>query len=202
MEKLTKRQQVIFDFIKNEIKTKGVPPSIREIGDAAGLSSTSSVHLNLQNLEKKGFISRSKSKTRHIEILEKNFYTFEDEITKVPVIKKFIPEKTLFEEENIEEYFPVPNKYLKNNETFIFKIKNDSMIGAGIFKGDFVIVNKQSFAENNDIIIALTSNIAVCKRFFIENGHVKLQSENNTVKPMILNDVTILGKVIGLFRSF
>jgi len=202
MEKLTHRQQIIFDFIKSEIKTKGIPPSIREIGEVAGLSSTSSVHLNLQNLEKKGYISRSKAKTRHIEVLETNFYKPEKEIAQVPIVGEVTAGEPILADENIEGYFPIPVNYLKNNETFMLKIKGDSMIGAGIFNKDLVIVNKQSFAENGDIVIALIEDTATCKRFFIDDGHVRLQPENDAFEPIILNDVSILGKVIGLFRSF
>ncbi len=202
MEKLTQRQQIIFDFIKSEIKTKGIPPSIREIGEVAGLSSTSSVHLNLQNLEKKGYISRSKAKTRHIEILETNFYTPEREVAQIPIIGEVTAGEPILAEENIEGYFPIPISYLKNNETFILKIKGDSMIGAGIFNKDLVVINKQSFAENGDIVIALIEDTATCKRFFIDDGKVRLQPENDAYEPIILNDVSILGKVIGLFRSF
>ncbi len=203
MEKLTKRQQIIFDFIKQEIKTKGIPPSIREIGDVAGLSSTSSVHLNLKNLEKKGYISRSKAKTRHIEVLESNFYTPEKEIAQVPIIGEVTAGEPILAESHIEGHFPIPVEYLKNNETYMLKIKGDSMIGAGIFDKDLVIVNKQSFATNGDIVIALVEgDTATCKRFFIEDDHVRLQPENDAFEPIILNDVTILGKVIGLFRTF
>ena len=202
MEKLTKRQQIIFDFIKQEIKTKGIPPSIREIGEVAGLSSTSSVHLNLKNLEKKGYISRSKAKTRHIEVLETNFYTPEKEIEQVPIIGEVTAGEPILAESNIEGHFPVPVEYLKNNETFMLRIKGESMIGAGIFNKDLVIVNKQSFAANGDIVIALIDDSATCKRFFVEDGHVRLQPENDAFAPIILNDVSILGKVIGLFRSF
>ncbi len=202
MEKLTHRQQIIFDFIKNEIKTKGIPPSIREIGEVAGLSSTSSVHLNLQNLEKKGYISRSKAKTRHIEVLETNFYKPEKEIAQVPIVGEVTAGEPILADENIEGYFPVPVNYLKNNETFMLRIKGDSMIGAGIFNKDLVIVNKQSFAENGDIVIALIEDTATCKRFFIDDGRVRLQPENDAFEPIILNDISILGKVIGLFRSF
>lgn len=202
MEKLTKRQQIIFDFIKQEIKTKGIPPSIREIGEVAGLSSTSSVHLNLKNLEKKGYISRSKAKTRHIEVLETNFYTPEKEIAQVPIIGEVTAGEPILAESNIEGYFPVPVEYLKNNETFMLRIKGDSMIGAGIFNKDLVIINKQSFAANGDIVIALIEDTATCKRFFVEDGYVRLQPENDAFEPIILNDVYILGKVIGLFRSF
>ncbi len=202
MEKLTKRQQIIFDFIKKEIRTKGIPPSIREIGEVAGLSSTSSVHLNLQNLEKKGYISRSKAKTRHIEVLESNFYSSDNEVSRVPILGEVTAGEPIIASENIEGYFPIPVNYLKNNETFMLRIKGDSMIGAGIFNKDLVIVNKQSFAENGDIVIALIEDSATCKRFFIEDGHVRLQPENKDFEPIILNDVSILGKVIGLFRSF
>ena len=134
--------------------------------------------------------------------METNFYTPEREVAQIPIIGEVTAGEPILAEENIEGYFPIPISYLKNNETFILKIKGDSMIGAGIFNKDLVVINKQSFAENGDIVIALIEDTATCKRFFIDDGKVRLQPENDAYEPIILNDVSILGKVIGLFRSF
>lgn len=202
MEELTKRQQAILDFIKKEIKTKSIPPSVREIGKASGLSSTSSVHAELRNLEQKGYIVRSKAKTRHIEVLEDNFYSSSNEYVQIPIIGEVTAGEPILASENIENYFPIPINYLKNADAFMLKIKGDSMIDAGIFHGDLVLVSKNTDTYNGDIVIALIDDCATCKRFFKENGHIRLQPENNNYKPIILDDVVILGKVIGLFRSF
>lgn len=207
MENLTEKQQQIFDFIKKEIKTKGIPPSIREICKATNLSSTSSVHLHLETLEKKGYINRSHSKTRHIEILEEGFYTNNaaaeyENFTNVPIVGTVAAGIPVLAEENIEGFFTVPTNYLKNSKAFMLKIKGNSMINAGIFDGDLVLVNQQPSAENNEIVIALIDDSATCKRFFKEDNQIRLQPENDAFKPIIVNeDITILGKVIGLFRS-
>lgn len=202
MEKLTQKQKTILEFIKKEIKTKGIPPSIREIGSATGLSSTSSVHLHLETLERKGYISRSSSKTRHIEILEEDFYSNENSnYYNVPIVGTVSAGMPILASENIEGYFPIPLTYLKNNSAFMLKISGDSMINAGILNDDLVLVNKQSYAENNDIVIALIDNSATCKRFFKETDHIRLQPENDNYEPIILDEVMILGKVTGLFRN-
>lgn len=202
MEKLTQRQQSILDYIKKEIKTKGIPPSVREICEAIGLSSTSSVHLHLQTLEKKGYIARSQSKTRHIEILEENFYEANEEIVKIPILGEVAAGTPIFAEENIEGFFPLPASSLKRDETFMLRIKGNSMINAGIFNKDLVIVNKQATANNGEIVIALVDDSATCKRFFKEDGYIRLQPENDAYEPIILTNVVILGKVTGLFREF
>ena len=200
MQPLTEKQQVILNYIKTQVKSSGMVPSIREICEACGISSTSSVHLQLENLEKKGYIRRKPSKNRNIEILEKNFYN--DELVDVPVVGKVSAGVPTFATEYIESYFPIPITYLKNNDAFMLKISGDSMINAGIYDGDLVLVNKQSTANNRDIVIALIDDETTCKRFFIEDDTIILKPENDLYEPIKCKDVVILGKVIGIFRSF
>lgn len=203
MEPLTEKQQFILDFIKSQVKSNGVVPSIREICQASGLSSTSSVHLHLENLEKKGYIRRKQAKTRNIEILEKNFYNnIYNDLVNVPILGNVSAGVPTFATESIDSYFPMSSNYVKNKDTFMLKVFGDSMINAGIYDGDLVLVNKQYTANNNDIVIALIDNETTCKRFFIEDDTIVLKPENELFKPIKSNDVTILGKVIGLFRSF
>lgn len=204
MKNLTEKQQLILDFIKSEVKTKGVVPSIREICTAFGLSSTSSVHVHLESLEKKGYIRRKEAKPRNIEILENNFYnnTNFSEIVNVPIVGKVSAGSPAFAEENIEDFFPLPVNYLKNNDAFMLKIDGNSMIGAGINNKDLVLVNKQNYAENGDIVVALLEDETTCKRFFKKDDKIILKPENDEYNEIITKDVIILGKVIGLFRTF
>ena len=201
MEPLTEKQQLILNYIKSQVKLNGVVPSIREICQASGLSSTSSVHLHLETLEKKGYIRRKQSKTRNIEILEKNFYKNSyDELVNVPILGNVSAGIPTFATESIESYFPISVSYLKNNDAFMLKVFGDSMINAGIYDGDLVLVNKQSTANNRDI--ALIDDETTCKRFFIEDNTIVLKPENSLYEPIKSNNIIILGKVIGLFRSF
>lgn len=204
MEKLTEKQKQVYEFIKSEIKTKGIPPSIREICKATGLASTSSVHLHLETLERKGYINRSHSKTRHIEVLEDNFYSNNlcSEYASVPIIGTVAAGLPILAQENIDGYFPVPVGYLKNSNCFMLKISGDSMVKAGIYNNDMVLVNQQATAEDNEIVIALLDQSATCKRFFKEKDFIRLQPENDAYTPILVKDVQILGKVIGLFRTF
>lgn len=204
MEKLTEKQQLILNFIKSEVKKKGVVPSIREICTEFGLSSTSSVHSHLESLEKKGYIKRKESKTRNIKILEDNFYNNSNfpEMCSIPIVGKVSAGYPVFAEENIEDYFPIPISYLKNNDAFMLKISGNSMIGAGINNKDLVLVNKQNYAENGDIVVALIDDEATCKRFFKEDDKIILKPENDAYDKIISNEIKILGKVIGLFRTF
>ncbi len=203
MEPLTEKQQLILNYIKSQVKLNGVVPSIREICQASGLSSTSSVHLHLETLEKKGYIRRKQSKTRNIEILEKNFYKNSyDELVNVPILGNVSAGIPTFATESIESYFPISVSYLKNNDAFMLKVFGDSMINAGIYDGDLVLVNKQSTANNRDIVIALIDDETTCKRFFIEDNTIVLKPENSLYEPIKSNNIIILGKVIGLFRSF
>ncbi len=203
MEPLTEKQQLILNYIKSQVKLNGVVPSIREICQASGLSSTSSVHLHLETLEKKGYIRRKQAKTRNIEILEKNFYKNSyDELVNVPILGNVSAGIPTFATESIESYFPISVSYLKNNDAFMLKVFGDSMINAGIYDGDLVLVNKQSTANNRDIVIALIDDETTCKRFFIEDNTIVLKPENSLYEPIKSNNIIILGKVIGLFRSF
>lgn len=210
MEELTKSQQKIYDFIKQEIRKTGMPPSIREIMSATEFHSTSSVHLHLNSLERKGYIERPKAKNRCIRVLEEGFYNSleEDdtdsnipEFDSIPIIGTVAAGTPILASENIEGYFPVPVSYLTNNKTFMLRVRGNSMIDAGIFNNDLVLVNQQPTAENNDIVIALLDDSATCKRFFKEEGHIRLQPENDDYEPIIVRSVQILGKVIGLFRT-
>lgn len=206
MSKLSKRQQLILDFIKKEVREKGYPPSVREIGQAVGLASSSTVHGHLSRLEKKGYIRRDPTKPRAIEILDEDVKPGQHPeavpTTYVPVIGKVTAGSPITAVENIEEYFPLPDKYVtKGDEIFMLLVEGDSMIEAGILDKDYVIVRKQNYANNGDIVVALTEeNEATVKRFFKEKDHIRLQPENQALSPIILKEVTILGKVIGLFR--
>ncbi|SDJ00182.1 transcriptional repressor LexA [Salimicrobium halophilum] len=205
MTNLSKRQQEILDFIKQEVVDKGYPPSVREIGKYVGLASSSTVHGHLARLEKKGFIRRDPTKPRAIEVieLEKESSIPKSEATFAPVIGKVTAGTPITAVENIEEYLPVPDTISSTEEdTFILVVQGQSMIEAGILDGDKVIVRKQNTAQNGDIVVGMTDEgEATVKRFFKEADHVRLQPENVTMEPILLDDVTILGKVVGLFRS-
>lgn len=206
MSNLSKRQQLILDFIKKEVREKGYPPSVREIGQAVGLASSSTVHGHLSRLEKKGYIRRDPTKPRAIEILDENVKPGHQPepvpTTYVPVIGKVTAGSPITAVENIEEYFPLPEKFVaKGDEVFMLIVEGDSMIEAGIHDKDYVIVRKQNYATNGDIVVALTEdNEATVKRFYKEKDHIRLQPENQALSPIILKQVTILGKVIGVFR--
>lgn len=209
MEELTKSQQKVYDFIKQEIRRTGMPPSIREIMSATEFHSTSSVHLHLNSLERKGYIERPKAKNRCIRVLEDGFYnSLEEEeadnvpeFSTIPIVGTVAAGTPILASENIEGYFPVPVNYLTNNTTFMLRVRGNSMVDAGIFNNDLVLVNQQQTAENNDIVIALLDDSATCKRYFKEKDHIRLQPENDAYEPIIVRSVQILGKVIGLFRS-
>ncbi|MBS4207480.1 transcriptional repressor LexA [Bacillus sp. FJAT-50079] len=204
MMKLSKRQQDIMDFIKDEVKTKGYPPSVREIGEAVGLASSSTVHGHLARLESKGFIRRDPTKPRAIEILQIE----EDNIPRqktinVPLVGKVTAGLPISAIENIEEYFPLPEHLASSDEqVFMLEIVGESMIEAGILNGDYVIVRQQQTANNGDIVVAMTEDDeATVKRFFKEKDYFRLQPENSTMEPIIVRDVSILGKVVGLYRQ-
>ena len=200
-EPLTAKQEQIFDFIKEEISTKGYPPSVREICDAVNLSSTSSVHAHLKTLEKKGYIKSVSSKNRAIEILDDEFNALmRREITNVPLIGKVAAGSPILATENVVDYIPFPVDQLPNKETFMLTVKGDSMINMGIFDGDNLLVQKQNTARNGDVIVALVEDSATVKRFYKEDGHIRLQPENDNMDPIIVKDCSILGKVIGLIR--
>ncbi|MCH6266200.1 MULTISPECIES: transcriptional repressor LexA [Neobacillus] len=205
MVKVSKRQQDILDFIKGEVKTKGYPPSVREIGEAVGLASSSTVHGHLARLESKGLIRRDPTKPRAIEILEADeaAHIPRNHVVNVPVVGKVTAGLPITAIENVEEYFPLPERLAPSSENvFMLEIMGESMIEAGILDGDYVIVKQQPSANNGDIVVAMTEeDEATCKRFFKEKDYIRLQPENSTMDPIILNNVTILGKVIGVYRQ-
>ena len=198
--KITDKQKEILEYIKEMILKKGYPPAVREICEAVHLKSTSSVHSHLESLEKNGYIRRDPTKPRTIEILDDDFALTRREVVNVPVIGTVAAGTPILAEQNIEDYLPIPAEILPNKEVFMLKVKGNSMIEAGIYSGDKVIVAKQPDAENGDKVVALVDDSATVKTFYKENGHFRLQPENSTMDPIILDHVEILGKVIGLFR--
>lgn len=198
---LTKRQQQILDCIKQSVREKGYPPSVREIGSAVGLSSSATVHSHLATLESKGLIRRDPTKPRAIEILDQSFQAAADAVP-VPVLGRVTAGVPILAVENIEDYFPLPRQVIREQEVFILHVSGDSMIEAGILDGDDVIVRKQANAQNGDIVVALLGDEATVKTFYREKDHVRLQPENPTLSPILTKNVTILGKVIGLYRLF
>lgn len=203
MAKLSKRQQAILDFIKHEVKTKGYPPSVREIGQAVGLASSSTVHGHLARLESKGLIRRDPTKPRAIEILDHDEEIPAQNVVNVPIVGKVTAGIPITAVENIEEYFPLPEHLVPSDESvYMLEIEGDSMVDTGILNGDYVIVRSQQTASNGDIVVAMTDeNEATVKRFFKEKDYFRLQPENQTMEPIILKNVTILGVVIGLYRQ-
>lgn len=198
--KISAKQQEILQYIKDTILKKGYPPAVREIGEAVHLKSTSSVHSHLETLEQNGYIRRDPTKPRTIEILDDCFNLTRRELVNIPLIGSVAAGQPILAQENIENYFPVPSDLLPNQEAFMLRVKGESMINAGIFNGDQIIVAQQDTAENGDIIVALMDDSATVKRFYREGDHVRLQPENDTMDPIITTDVQILGKVIGLVR--
>lgn len=199
--KITTKQQQILDYIKNEILNKGYPPSVRDICEAVKLKSTSSVHSHLETLEKNGYIRRDPTKPRAIEIIDDTFNLTRREVVNVPLIGTVAAGQPLLAVENVESYFPIPAEYLPNKQTFMLKIKGDSMINAGILNGDDVIVAEQNSAHDGEIIVALIDDSATVKTYYREDGYIRLQPENDTMDPIIVDgDLKILGKVIGVMR--
>jgi repressor LexA len=205
VSKMSNRQNAILEFIKNEVREKGYPPSVREIGEAVGLASSSTVHGHLDRLEKKGLIRRDPTKPRAIEILDDDeiSYAFTSSVRQIPLVGKVTAGVPITAVENIEEYFPLPIHMVGDQPVFMLSVMGDSMIEAGIHNGDYVIVRQQQTATNGDIVVAMTEeNEATVKTFYKERDHIRLQPENATMEPIRLVNVSILGKVIGLIRSF
>ena len=200
--KISKKQQEILDYIKSEILNKGYPPAVREICEAVNLRSTSSVHAHLETLEKNGYIRRDPTKPRAIEIIDDSFNLTRRELVNVPIIGSVAAGQPLLAVESVESYFPIPSEYMPNEETFMLNVKGDSMINIGIYNGDKVLVQKQSTANNGDVVVALVEDSATVKTFYKEDGHYRLQPENDYMDPIIVEKVEILGKVIGLFRMY
>lgn len=204
LTKISKRQEAILAFIKEEVRTKGYPPSVREIGEAVGLASSSTVHGHLARLESKGLIRRDPTKPRAIEILEQGDPTIPKQgVIHVPLIGKVTAGLPISAIEDIQEYFPLPDTYGSSvDELFMLEIMGESMIEAGILNGDYVIVKKCSAASNGEIVVAMTEDDeATVKRFYKEKSYYRLQPENSSMEPILVNQVTILGKVVGLYRN-
>lgn len=200
---LSGRQKEVFEYVKKWIREKGYPPSVREICEGIGLSSTSTVHAHLNQLENKGLIRRRESKNRCIEILEPNFYSGTRELIYMPIVGKVAAGEPIFAEENIEDTFPLPLEYFNTNDTyFMLRVQGDSMIEAGINNKDLIVVRKQAIARNGDIVVALVDDSATVKTFYKEKNRYRLQPENKYYEPIIVDEVTILGVVAGLFRTY
>ena len=213
--RITPKQQEILDFMKARILEKGYPPSVREIGEAVSLKSTSSVHAHLETLEKNGYIRRDPAKPRAIEIMDTAFNTtmkesyfntdsteseYTRELVNVPMVGTVAAGEPLLAVENVTDYFPVPVDMLPNAETFMLRVKGDSMINMGIYEGDQLIVERRNTASNGEVIVALVDDSATVKRFYKENGHYRLQPENDDMDPIIVDHCEVIGKVIGLIR--
>ena len=200
--KISEKQREILEYIKQEILQRGYPPAVREICEAVNLKSTSSVHSHLETLEKNGYIRRDPTKPRAIEILDDDFNLTRREVVNVPVIGQVAAGEPILAEQNIRDYFPIPVEYMPNAETFMLKVKGESMINAGIMSGDTVLVQKQSDARNGDMVVALVEDSATVKTFYKEDGYYRLQPENDSMEPIIVDQCEILGKVFGVFRFF
>ena len=198
--RITKKQEEILEYIKSQILVRGFPPSVREICDAVGLKSTSSVHSHLETLEKNGYIRRDPTKPRAIEILDENFNLTRREMVQVPILGRVAAGEPLLAQANIEDYVPLPVERMPNNEVFMLEVRGESMINAGILSGDYVVVEKKNTASNGDMVVALVDDGATVKTFYREEGVIRLQPENDNMEPFILKDVEILGKVIAVMR--
>ncbi len=200
--KITDKQLEILEYIKEEILKRGYPPAVREICEAVHLKSTSSVHSHLETLEKNGYIKRDPTKPRAIEICDDSFQMVRTEMVSIPVVGTVAAGQPILAQENIESYFPVPAEVVPSGESFVLKVKGDSMINAGIFSGDQIFVQSCNTAKNGDMVVALIDDSATVKTFYKENGHIRLQPENDDMDPIIVDNCQILGKVYGIFRLY
>lgn len=200
--KISDKQREILEYIKSEILNKGYPPAVRDICEAVHLKSTSSVHSHLETLEKNGYIRRDPTKPRAIEIIDDNFNLVRREVVNVPLIGRVAAGEPLLAVENIESYFPIPADMMPNVETFMLKVKGESMVNVGIFDGDSILVQCQNTAQNGDMVVALVDDSATVKTFYKEDGYYRLQPENDNMDPIIVQECSILGKVFGVFRVF
>lgn len=200
--KISKKQQEILEYIKEQILQRGFPPAVREICEAVNLKSTSSVHSHLETLEKNGYIRRDPTKPRAIEILDDDFALVRREMVNVPIIGQVAAGQPILAQENIEDYFPIPVERMPNKQTFILKVKGESMINAGILDGDYVLVQEENTAVNGEMVVAMIDDGATVKTFYREEGVIRLQPENDYMDPIIAENVVILGKVIGVMRFF
>lgn len=197
---LNSRQMAILDFIKKEIRAKGYPPSVREIGEAVGLSSSSTVHGHLAQLEAKGYLRRDATKPRAIEVLDGSENVIKKEMINVPIVGRVTAGQPILAVENIEDTFPLPLDFVRNDDVFILTVSGDSMIEAGILDGDYILVRQQKTARNGEIVVALMDDEATVKTFYKESDHIRLQPENPRLEPILVKAVEVLGKVIGVFR--
>jgi repressor LexA len=200
--KITKKQSEILEYIKSQILNKGYPPSVRDICEAVDLKSTSSVHSHLETLEKNGYIRRDPTKPRAIEIIDDNFNLVRREVVNVPIIGRVAAGQPILAVENVESYFPVPMEFMPNEQCFMLKVQGDSMINAGIFDGDTILVEQRQTARNGDMVVALVDDSATVKTFYQEADHIRLQPENDSMEPIIVPSCQILGKVFGVIRFF
>ena len=200
--KITKKQEEILEYIKEQTLAKGYPPAVREICEAVNLKSTSSVHAHLSTLEKNGYIRRDPTKPRAIEICDDSFQMVRTEVVSLPVVGRVAAGTPILAEENIESYYPVPAEVVPHGESFLLNVKGDSLIGAGIFDGDRLFVLSCDTARNGDQVVALIDDSATVKTFYREDGHIRLQPENDTMDPIIVDDCKILGKVYGVLRIY
>ena len=200
--KITKKQQEILEYIKEQILAKGYPPALRDICEAVHLRSTSSVHAHLETLGENGYIRRDPAKPRAIEIIDDEFNLAKREVVNVPMVGTITAGQPILAVESIENYFPIPAEFMPNAETFMLRVKGDSMVNVGIFDGDQILVERRNTARNGEIVVALIDDSATVKTFYKEKGHYRLQPENDYMDPIIVDHVEILGKVIGLFRLF
>ncbi len=199
---ITGKQQEVLEFLKQVILERGYPPSVREICEGVNLKSTSSVFAHLEALEKKGYIKKDPTKPRAIEICDDSFQMVRTETASIPVVGTVAAGQPILAEQNIEYYFPIPMERVPRNQAFILKVKGDSMINIGIMNGDCVLVESTETASNGDVVVALIDDSATVKTFYKENGHIRLQPENDTMEPIIVNDCVILGKVFGVYRFY
>lgn len=197
---ITKKQEEILSFIKERILSKGYPPAVREICEAVSLKSTSSVHSHLETLEKNGYIRRDPSKPRAIEIMDDSFGLSRREMVNVPMVGTVAAGMPILAHENVENYFPIPTEFMPNGETFMLRVKGDSMINVGIYEGDMVLVEKTNIARNGDLVVALVDDSATVKTYYKEDSHYRLQPENDHMDPIIVDSLEIMGQVIGVFR--
>ena len=198
--KISDKQREILEYIKAEILNKGYPPAVREICEAVKLKSTSSVHAHLETLEKNGYIRRDPTKPRAIEIVDENFNLTRREMVNVPIVGRVAAGEPILAVENIENYFPIPAEFMPNEQTFILQVQGESMVNAGILDGDYILVEQQTTANDGDMVVALVDDSATVKTFYKEDGYIRLQPENDNMDPIIVDDCSIVGKVIGLIR--
>jgi repressor LexA len=198
---ITPKQEEILNYIKNEIINRGYPPTVRDICNAVNLKSTSSVHAHLATLEKEGYILRDKTLPRAIAIVDDSYNSTRREIVNIPVVGRVAAGEPILAVQNIENYFPIPAEYLHNRVTFMLQVKGESMINAGIYDGDIIIVHQQHSAENGQIVVALVGDSATVKRFYAKDGKIVLHPENDSMSDMIFDEVSVLGIVKGLMRK-